>query len=142
MILLDANVLLYAHSTTSPHHEKARRWLENTLARHEDIGLAWVTIMAFLRLATNPAAYERPLSMPEALAVMESYLSRSNVYAVSPAAQHWTFFKKTCEQGQVASRFVTDAHLAALALEFGASVCTADRDFTRFPGLKIIDPLG
>ena len=141
MILVDASVLLYAHSTTSPHHEKASRWIKNALARHEDIGLAWVTITAFLRLATNPAAYEQPLSMREAVVIMDGYLSCSNVYAITPGPGHWALFTKTCEQGQVTSRLITDAHLATLALELGAALCSSDRDFTRFPGLRIINPL-
>ena len=141
MILVDASILLYAHSATSPHHEKASRWIERALEHHEDIGLAWVTITAFLRLATNPAAYELPLSMREAMAVIESYLSRSHVYTVVPGDEHWTLFTRICEQGQVTSRLITDAHLATLALELGAALCSADRDFTRFPGLRIINPL-
>jgi hypothetical protein len=141
VILVDASVLLYAHSATSPHHEKASHWIESALARHEDIGLAWVTITAFLRLATNPAAYEQPLSMKEAVAIIDGYLSRSNVYAVSPGAEHWALFTRTCDQAQITSRLITDAHLATLALELGAALCSSDRDFTRFPGLRIINPL-
>lgn len=141
MILVDASVLLYAHSATSPHHGKASQWIERALLRHEDIGLAWVTITAFLRLSTNSAAYERPLAMREAVAILEGYLSRSHVYAVSPGAEHWALFTRVCDQAQITSRLITDAHLATLALELGAVLCSSDRDFTRFPGLRIINPL-
>jgi len=141
VILLDANVLVYAHDEDSPHHAEVSRWLEGIMTRREEVGLAWTVMLAFLRLMTNPAAFQHPYSMPDALEVLEGYLSRSHVMAVEAAALHWQTFRELCSEAQVTSRLVSDAHLAALAVEHGALLCTTDRDFRRFKGLQILDPL-
>lgn len=141
MILIDANVLLYAHDTAASRHGAARRWMEDAVARREELAFAWVTLLAFLRLATNPRVYPRAISMGEAVQILDAYLSRSHVFRLDPTVNHWKLLRDLCHTSQVTSRLVTDAHLAALTIEHGAALCTTDRDFTRFAGLKIIDPL-
>ncbi|MGH9576266.1 MAG: TA system VapC family ribonuclease toxin [Terriglobales bacterium] len=141
MILIDANILLYAHDRTASKHEAARRWVEEAVAKREELAFAWVTLLAFLRLSTNPRVYPRALSMREALEILDAYLSRSHVLRLDPTANHWKLLRDLCHSSQITSRLVTDAHLAALAIEHGAALCTTDRDFTRFDGLKTIDPL-
>jgi toxin-antitoxin system PIN domain toxin len=141
VILVDANLLLYAHSASAPQREASQRWIAGELAKRTEIGLAWVTITAFLRIATNPALYASPMTMLEAILVMDSYLSRSHVFKIDPTVNHWKYLQALCKASQITSRLVTDAHLAALAIEHGAALCTTDRDFRRFDGLKLIDPL-
>jgi hypothetical protein len=141
MMLLDANVLVYSHDEDSPHHAGVSHWLEETMARREEVGLPWIVILAFLRLMTNPAAFHHPYSMPEALGIVDGYLSRSHVMVVQPTPQHWQIFRGISGEAQITHRLVSDAHLAALTIEHGAELCTTDRDFRRFRGLQIIDPL-
>ena len=139
MILLDANVLLYAHNSSSSHHQAARKWIEEAVLRGEELGLAWVTILAFLRIATNPAAFISPLSLAEAIDILESYLSRSHVLIVQPTTDHWKTLRDLALTTQANHHLITDAHLAALALEHDAAICTNDRDFSRFTGVKLVD---
>ena len=141
MILVDANILLYAHDRAATQHDAAGRWMEDAVTRREELAFAWVTLLAFLRLTTNPRIYPRAVSMREAVEILDSYLSRSHVFRLDPSVNHWKLLRELCHSAQVTSRLVTDAHLAALAIEHGASICTSDRDFTRFPGLRIINPL-
>ncbi len=141
MILVDANILLYAHDTAAPQHEAARRWMEGAVTRREELAFAWVTLLAFLRVSTNPRLYVRAVSMREAVEILDSYLSRSHVFRLDPTVNHWKVLRELCHSAQVTSRLVTDAHLAALAIEYGATLCSSDRDFTRFPGLRIVNPL-
>ena len=140
MKLIDANVLLYAYGSQSPHHGVARRWLEQTLSSAAPVGLAWVTILAFLRIATN-ARLDGALSMPEAVAIVDEWLERPTVTILEPTERHWLLLGQVLDAGQVRGPLVTDAHLAALAIEHGATLCSTDRDFGRFPGLSLVNPL-
>ena len=141
MILVDANMLLYAHDQTAPHHKAAGRWMEDAVTRREELAFAWVTLLAFLRVSTNPRLYARALPMREAVEILDSYLSRSHVFRLDPTVNHWKVLRELCHSAQITSRLVTDAHLAALAIEHGVTLCSSDRDFTRFPGLRLINPL-
>ena len=141
MILIDANLLLYAHNTDAPQHLPARRWLESVLSGQEPVGLPWVAILAFLRLSTDVRAFPRPWSMNEASAFVAAWLARPNVDPVHPTERHWQILERLLAAGQVRGPLVTDTHFAALAIEHGATLCTTDRDFARFPGLKWINPL-
>jgi toxin-antitoxin system PIN domain toxin len=141
MILIDANILLYAYDANSSRHTAARKWLQDTFSKGEPVRLPWVVILAFLRLTTQPAILTRPLSLYEAISIVQEWLSQPNVGIAAPTVRHWEILGKLLPAGQAKGRLVTDAHLAALAIEHGAALYTNDRDFTRFPGLKWFNPL-
>ena len=140
MILLDANLLLYAHDAGSPVHERARDWLEGALSS-EEVGISLTTLLAFIRIGTSPAVFDRPMTVPEATEVVSGWLQRPNVGIVQPTRRHWKLLAELARTGQARGPLFMDAHLAALAIEHGATLCTSDRDFSRFPGLRLEDPL-
>lgn len=142
MILLDANLLLYAYNASFPQHERARAWLEHVLSGPGPVGFAWVTLLAFLRISTHPRAFVAPLSPEEALACMESWLGLRATVILEPTERHWELLSRLVRESRARGPAVMGAHLAALALEHGAVLCTTDRDFGRFPGLRVWDPLG
>ena len=140
MILVDANLLLYAYDTSSPQHEKARTWLQHTIAE-EDVGLALTTLLAFVRISTAPTVFARPLAIGDAVAIVQEWLALPTISLVEPTRRHWAVLAEIAQAGQARGGLVMDAHLAALAREHGAELCTADRDFARFDGLRWRDPL-
>jgi len=139
--LIDANLLLYAYDKSSPHHLPARAWIEETFSGKEHIWLAWATILAFVRISTNPRALENPLRMGEACEIVGDWLGRPRVGILNPGEQHWHILRGLLVEAQIRSQHVADAHLAALAIEHGATLCTHDRDFARFSGLKTVYPI-
>ncbi len=141
MILVDANLLLYAYNPSFHRHQQARAWLERVLSRPDPVCLAWATILAFLRIATNPRAFEYPLSMEEAVPIVSAWLKQPMVTILEPGERHWAVLTELLSQTQVRGPAVMDAHLAALAIEHGAVLCTSDRDFARFPNLRMLNPL-
>jgi len=141
LILLDANVLLYAYDEKASEHPRARVWLEEALTGTRPVHLAWVAILAFLRISTDRKALTQPLSMQEAAAAVHDWLARPQVGFLNPGDRHWEILRMLLRDGQASSRLVTDAHLAALAVEHGATLCTTDRDFARFPGVRTLNPL-
>lgn len=141
MILLDANILLYAYDRASERHEAAVEWLEMALTGAESVGMSWSVVLAFVRITTSRRILREPLSMAEAVSAVSHWLERSNVRVIDPGEGHWRILKSLLVETQIRGADVMDAHLAALALEHGATVCTHDRDFARFPGLKTLDPL-
>lgn len=141
MILPDANLLLYAYHPRAAQHEASKSWLEATLSASEIVRIAWSTLWAFLRISTNPMVFERPLSMTEATAAVSSWLARPNTGILDPGERHWEILQRLLEQAQCSGPLVTDAVLAALAIEHGATLYTTDRDFSRFPGLAWTNPL-
>ena len=140
MILVDANILLYAYHTRSEHHESCRLWVEEKFSGPSPVGLPWLAIWAFLRISTNPRAFEKPLSMKEAEAIVSSWFDAPAVRVVGPGERYWEILSHLLLEAQVSGPLVTDAALAALAIENGAGVCTTDRDFGRFEGVKVLDP--
>jgi toxin-antitoxin system PIN domain toxin len=140
VILVDANILIYAYSRTSPHHESAAQWLQNVMDRREEIGLPWQTLLAFVRLTTS-AVFTNTGTLETALQHLDELLAESNVAVISPGPVHWQLLQRMLRAGQARKNLVNDAHLAALAIEHNAALCTNDRDFTRFPGLKIVNPV-
>lgn len=141
MILIDANLLLYAYDDQSPHHAVVHRWLQRTLSGPEPAALSWTVVLAFLRLATDPRVFRRPLSISQATEVVDGWLSSSRFAVLEAGERHWEIFRRVLVDGQATGKLVMDAHLGALALEHGATLASADRDFTRFPGLSIVNPL-
>lgn len=142
MIVLDANVLLYAYNPSFAQHERARRWLEAAFAGTSPIGLPWATILAFLRVGTNPRAFPEPLSTDEAVSIVSGWLAHPTVATVEPGERHWDILRGLLGAVRARGAEVTHAHLAALAIEHGAVLCTTDRGFAAFPGLRVLDPLG
>jgi len=141
MILIDANLLLYAYDETSTRHAAARAWLQKVFSSGETVGLSWITLLAFLRIGTDHRAVRRPMGPADAAAIVGSWLARPNVNVLQPTDRHWTILTKLLVEGQVRGPVVMDAHLAALAIEHGAVLCTVDRDFSRFPALAVSNPL-
>jgi uncharacterized protein len=141
VILVDANVLIYAIDADSAHHRAARRWLEEALSGTTPIGLAWIVVLAFLRLTTRSGILRNPLSPERATAFVDEWLAQPYVRAVSPGEGHWTILRKLLRDTGTAGNLTSDAHLAAVALELGASVCSTDGDFERFAGVDRINPL-
>ena len=141
MILIDANLLLYAYDPRAPEHGRSRQWLEETLSGSQLVRFAWTTVWAFLRIATNPRVFEKPLTMAEATDAVTSWLEQQSAGILDPGERHWTLLADLTREGQAAGPMVMDAVLAAIAIEHGAMLCTTDRDFARFPGLKWKNPL-
>lgn len=141
MILIDANLLIYAVDSDSPHHAKARPWLEETLSGTTRVGLAWVVLLAFLRLTTHPAVMRRPLAAERALEYVDEWLGQPFVETVVPGETHWPLLRTLLAATGAAGNLSSDAHLAALSLENSAEVCSTDRDFGRFPGVRHVNPL-
>lgn len=140
MIVVDANVLLYAYDATDPRHQRAASWLEGAFGGSDDVGLPLTTILAFVRISTDPRVYETPRDPEEVIGLVGTWLSRSNVHLIGPTERHWKTFGRLMAAGKVRGSLVMDAHVAALAVEHGATLATTDRDFSRFPGLRTIDP--
>jgi toxin-antitoxin system PIN domain toxin len=141
VILIDANLLIYAYNASADVHEKARTWLEDALSGGDPVGLAWSSIHAFLRLTTHHALFPEPLSIVEAITIVKSWLAQPIVTIVEPGMTYWTILESLLRQANVRGPLVMDAHLAALAIENGAVLHTTDRDFRRFEGVQIRNPL-
>jgi hypothetical protein len=141
MILVDVNLLVYAHDESSKLHPQARLWWETQLNGSQLIGLSWVGVLGFIRLLTNPRIFENPFSPPEILEIVRTWLEQPHVKIIHPSEQHFSRLAKLIEQVGTAGNLTTDAHLAALAIERGLILHTTDADFSRFPGLKWKNPL-
>ena len=141
MIVLDANILLYAYDADSEKHAKARAWVEQVFSDGTPIGLPWQTVAAFLRVVTNTRLPGNRLTSAEAAEIVDQWLNQPNVRLLPPGDQHWTLFRQMLVEGQARGPLVTDAQLAALTIEYGGLLQTTDRDFARFPGLRWRNPL-
>jgi toxin-antitoxin system PIN domain toxin len=141
MKVLDLNVLLYAVNADGPRHARAHAWLEATLSTESSVAIPWTVILGFLRLATHPDVFQRPLTVEQAVGVVESWLERPSVVTLSPGTDHWTMLRDLLLEAGTAGNLTTDAHLAALAIEHGAELCSTDADFARFKTLRWINPL-
>jgi len=141
VILPDANLLIYAVNLDAPHHRQARLWLEQTLSGHETVGLAWIVVLAFLRITTHPKVLDRPLAVEQALDYVEGWLGQPYVRPLTPGEKHWLILSRLLRASGSAGNLTSDAHLAAIAIEQGAIVHSADHDFRRFDGLGCVNPL-
>ena len=141
MILPDANLLLYAYNTATPQHDAAREWLEDVLHKPELTAFCWPVLLAFIRIGTNPRAFPQPLTPAEAALAVDSWLARPNAVVVQPGVRHWSLLRQLLLQGQASGPLAADAHLAALAVEHGAILCSTDQDFARFSSIKWHNPL-
>lgn len=141
MILIDAKLLLYAYHPKAEQHDKSRRWLEAVLSGTDIVGFAWLTLWAFVRISTNPRVFDNPLSASEAADAVSSWLDQPVSTILQPGDRHWDILRAVARDGQAVGPLFMDAVLAAIAMEHGATLCTTDRDFARFPGLKWKNPL-
>jgi uncharacterized protein len=141
MILLDANLLIYAIDSSSSHHHAARNWLEKILSGSDEVGLTWNVILAFLRIVTNPVIVRCPLNPEAALDYVDSWLQQPCVRIVVPGTKHWLIFRSLVRSAGTAGNLTSDAHLAAIALEYDCELFSTDHDFKRFPGVKHRNPL-
>jgi hypothetical protein len=141
LILVDANILLYAEDSLSPHHQLARSWWDEQLSGSGPVCLSWVVLAAFIRIGTNPRVFAHPLSLVQALRRVESWLDQPCTRVVQPTERHWVVFQQMLTSGQAVGNLVTDAHLAALSVEHGCELFSTDADFARFPKLKWKNPL-
>jgi uncharacterized protein len=139
--LPDVNLLVYVVDESSPHYASARSWLEQLLSGTEQVGFAWTALLGFVRISTNPAALGNPLSTARAFEFVESWLAQPVATIVHPTHEHATILRRLLEPIGTAGNLTTDAHLAALAIEHGAELCSRDADFSRFDGLRWTDPL-
>jgi len=140
---IDANVLLYASDASSPHHEAALAVVQTLAAGPEIVYLFWPTVMAYLRIATHPSVFARPLAIAEATANVEGLLGRPHVRTAGEGEAFWLRYREVAADAQPTGNLVPDAHLASLMLEHGVgTLVTHDRDFRRFRGIVIEDPFG
>jgi uncharacterized protein len=141
VIVFDANLLIYAYDSGATQHTLAREWVENTLSGVDLVGLPWQAILSFLRFMTNRRLPGPRFSMQQACEIVDGWLGLSNVRLLIPGDQHWPFLRSLLLEGQVSGPLVGDAVIAALTIEYGGVLHTADRDFARFPGLRWVNPL-
>ncbi|MDH7502543.1 MAG: type II toxin-antitoxin system VapC family toxin [Verrucomicrobiota bacterium] len=141
MILVDTNLLLYAEDSLSPHHAAARAWWDTQLSGTTLVCLCWPVIAAYIRIGTNPRILRRPLTLKEAIERVRSWLDQPCVRVVTPTEKHWTLFQQMLQTGNATANLVSDAHLAALAVEHGCVLHSTDSDFARFPNLKWQNPI-
>ncbi len=141
MILVDANLLIYAYNLSSPFHEPARRWLEEVFSESEPVGISWTSALAFLRITTNPKIFTNAFTIEEATSIVEGWYEQPSVALVQAGERHLPILVKLLRDSQALGPLVMDAHLAALAIEHAATLCTTDSDFSEFPGLAYKNPL-
>jgi toxin-antitoxin system PIN domain toxin len=139
--VVDLNLLLYAVNRDSVHHARAKAWLERTLSGDEPVALPWAVILGFIRIATNERILPRSLSVEQALRAADSWIAQPVVVLLVPGMEHWRVLRPLLTEAGTAGNLTTDAHLAALAIENGAELCSSDSDFARFPGLRWTNPL-
>ncbi|MFN2321639.1 MAG: type II toxin-antitoxin system VapC family toxin [Trueperaceae bacterium] len=140
MTIVDANVLLYAVNGGSPQHDRAKRWLDDALSGDGRVGLPWLSLLAFVRIATHPAVFPNPLPLDRAFAIVDGWTRRPNVVHPEPSRDFATTFGHALRSGGAHANLANDAYLAALAHEYGATVVTFDRDFDRFEGIATLVP--
>lgn len=136
MVVVDANVLLYAVNSRAAQHERARDWLDASLAGAEAVGLAWVALLAFVRISTNPSIFPVPMTSHDAAAQVEAWLGAPAAVVAHPTARHAGVIGGLLRESGSAGNLTTDAHLAALAIEHNAEIVSYDRDFARFSGVR------
>lgn len=141
MILLDANLLVYAHVTSLTQHHAARSWLDSRLNGPTPVGLPWPTLLSFVRLVSNPRIFEHPQPISKAWKQVDDWLTCPVAWIPQPTERHREVLGSFLTDTLGRSNLVPDAHLAALAIEHGLTLCSTDRDFARFPNLRWEDPL-
>ena len=141
MILPDVNLLVLAHRADQDEHEPARAWLEEEVNSERPFALADLAVSGFLRIVTNPRIYRRPTALDTAVAFVDGLFEQPTCVPVAAGERHWAILREVLRDGDARGNLVPDAHLAAIAIEHGATVATRDRGFARFTGLRWLDPL-
>lgn len=141
MILVDANLLLYTVIQNYPQHEAAAAWFDQQVNNSIRLGLPWHSLLAFLRITTNPRVFEVPLDSEVSWAQVEQWLALRNTWIPQPTNQHAAVCKRLFQETKATANLVPDLHLAALSIEHGLEVCTTDTDFAQFPNCKWRNPL-
>lgn len=141
MILVDANLLIYAHVKAFAQHQAARDWLDEQLNDISRVGLPWASLLAFLRVVTNPRIFEQPEPIADAWAQVMAWLACDTTWIPEPTEHHSETLGRLIALPGVHGNLVPDAHVAALAIEHGVTLCSTDGDFARFPGLRWLNPL-
>jgi uncharacterized protein len=141
VILVDANILVYAHVEDFDQHERARTWLDARLAGTAKVGLPWESLTAYLRLVTNPRVFPQPLPTTKAMAQVDDWLARPAAWVPAPTETHANVLDGLLDLDGIRADLIPDAHLAAIAIGHGLTLMSNDRDFARFPGLRWENPL-
>lgn len=141
MILIDVNVLIYAHRADAPDHRTYRDWLEGVVNAEQAYGMSDLVLSGFLRVVTHPRVFGPPSPLAAALEFAHQVRSRPHCVLLFPGSRHWEIFIRLCQQVRAKGNLIPDAYLAALAIESGSEWITTDRDYSRFPGLKWRHPL-
>lgn len=141
MILIDTNLLIYALDSDSPQHPVALTWVNETLSSDVQVVLPWVVLTGFIRLTTNARVMRSPMNVESALGYVSLFLQQPNVSPLNPGEKHWLILDRLLRDNGTAGNLTTDAHIAAIAIEHGCTVYSADNDFKRFTGLQHINPL-
>ncbi len=141
MIVVDVNLLIYAVNEDSPDHKKAKSWLEAAVSGNETVGLPWVVLLAFLRLTTRTGLFQKPLTADAAFDLVDAWLQQPSVTVPEPTARHLQTMHELISPLGTGGNLTSDAHLAALAIEHGAELCSSDNDFSRFHQLRWRNPL-
>ena len=141
MLLADVNVLVYAFRTDAPRHSEHRRWFDGVVASREPFAVSESVLASVLRLVSNPRVFRVATPLAQALAFVEAILEQPRAVIIRPGADHWAIFTALCRSSDARGNLVTDAWLAALAIEYGCELVTADRDFARFKGLRWRHPI-
>ena len=141
MILVDTNLLLYAEDSRSEHHEAARAWWDGQLSGSDPVALCWPVLTAFIRIGTNARLHQRPLTLKEAVERVQSWLDQPCVRLIQTTDHHWPLFQQMLRAGNATANLVSDAHLAAMAVEHNCVLHSTDTDFARFRGLKWKNPI-
>ncbi len=141
MILIDANLLIYAHNESFSQHRASKAWLDSILNNVERVGLPWNSLLAFLRVSTNPRMLSRPVPISVALQQVLAWLECETVWIPQPTERHIEVLGSLLAPAGLYGNLVSDAHLAAIAIEHGLTLCSTDSDFARFPGLRYRNPI-
>ena len=142
MILVDANLLVYAHVASFTQHQVARAWLDQQISGSSRIGMPWPSLLAFIRIVTNPRLFERPETATNAWNQVVAWLACDSVWIPRPTERHADILGDLIVNSGVVANLVPDAHLAALAIEHGLTLYSTDTDFSRFPKLHFVNPIG
>jgi len=141
VIVVDANLLIYSYNSASAHCKKSSAWLEGVLSGAEAVGLPWQSLLAFFRVVTNRRLTGMGATVEQAAQTVEQWLQLPNVQILTASERHWSVLRSMLVEGQASGPLATDAEIAALTIEYGGMLYTADRDFARFPGLRWKNPL-
>lgn len=141
MTIIDTNILLYAYDANAKQQERAEEWLNALLSSDEQIGLPWITLWGFIRVSTNPRILSAPMDSQEVFLIVRDWIAQPSVMVPEPGPRHAAILERLVVGTGARAGLVTDAALAALAIEHGATLASADHDFSRFPDLKWVNPL-